>query len=308
MASEETPESLSPETDGQQIGHTQSGQARPRPLAPGLYIVATPIGNARDITLRALDVLASADAILCEDSRVTGKLLQMHGVKNSLLPYHDHNAAGQRPKILERLKDGKALALVSDAGTPMINDPGYKLVEACREEDIMVTSLPGASSVTTALTLAGLPTDRFLYAGFPPVKSGARQSFFADLADIPATLVFLESPRRLAKCFADMMLVFAGRQAAVCRELTKLHEETRRGRVEDLADWYNNHDAPKGEAVIVLGPPVETGDEEGPDLEALLARAMEDHSLKDAVKLVTEATGLRRKEVYQVALSMDRPS
>ena len=198
-------------------------------LAPGLYVTATPIGNAADISLRALDVLRGADLVLCEDTRVTAKLFAIHGIGTRTAPYHDHNAAEMRPRVLARLAAGEAIALVSDAGTPLISDPGYKLVREAVEAGHPVTTLPGASSVMAALTLAGLPTDRFFFAGFLSAKQEARRKELAELAAIPSTLVFLESANRLAASLADMAVALGPREAAVARELTKKFEEVRRG-------------------------------------------------------------------------------
>ena len=204
-------------------------------LAPGLHIVATPIGNLGDITLRALATLAGADLIACEDTRVTRKLLDRYGIATPLTPYHDHNAAKARPALLRRLAEGAAIALVSDAGTPLISDPGFKLVRAAQEAGHPVTALPGASAVLAALAVAGLPTDQFFFAGFLPPKQAARRARIAELARIPATLVLFETGPRLAATLADLAAGLGRREAAVCRELTKLHEEVRRGDLATLA-------------------------------------------------------------------------
>ncbi|PCJ68961.1 MAG: 16S rRNA (cytidine(1402)-2'-O)-methyltransferase [Rhodobiaceae bacterium] len=273
-------------------------------LKPGLYIVATPIGNARDITLRALDVLNAADLVLCEDTRVTSKLFAIHDIRTRTLPYHEHNAEAQRPKVIARIKEGAVIALVSDAGTPLISDPGYKLVRAVLEEDLMVTTLPGASSVMAALTLGGLPTDRFLFAGFLPPKQAARRTALTELRDLGATLVFLESARRLAATLADMEAVLGERQVAMAREITKKFEEVRRGTTAELAAHYAQAGPPKGEVVIVVGPPQaqEVVDED--TLDEMLRQALEAYSLKDAVAAVTDATGMKRREVYARALDL----
>lgn len=272
-------------------------------LEPGLYVTATPIGNARDITLRALDVLGKADAVLCEDTRVTGNLMQMHGVKAQLLPYHEHNASEMRPRILARLARGEALALVSDAGMPLISDPGYKLVRDVQEEGLTVTCLPGASSVLAGLVLSGLPTDRFFFAGFLPPKETARQKALEELKAIPASLVFLESPRRLWDALKDMAKVLGAREGAVTRELTKKFEEVRRAPLADLAAHYEEAGPPKGEIVLVIGPPA-PAEEAGEDLDTLLEKALASLSLKEAVQEVTAITGLPRKQVYRRALEM----
>lgn len=273
-------------------------------FAPSLYIVATPIGNASDITLRALQLLRRADLILCEDTRVTGKLLSLYGIKNRLLAYHDHNAAKQRPQILKELKEGKKVALVSDAGTPLISDPGYKLVLAALEEGVRVETLPGASSALAALTLSGLPTDRFFFEGFLPSTANARKKRLLELRTIPATLIFFESTKRLAATFADMAEVLGERQASMSREITKLFEETRRASLLELAQHYAEAGAPKGEAVIIVAPPGEP--QEPIDTEALLLRAMAKHSLKEAVAMVAQETGLSKRALYQQALTLQK--
>jgi len=279
---------------------------RKSPLAPGLYIAATPIGNAADITLRALDVLAKADLVLCEDTRVTAKLFAIHGLSTKLAPYHDHNAAEMRPKILRRLEAGEAVALVSDAGTPLISDPGYKLVREAVEAGHPVTSLPGASSVLAALTLAGLPTDRFFFAGFLSAKREGRRKELGELAQVPATLVFLESANRLAGALADMGEMLGVREAAVARELTKRFEEVRRGTLADLARHYEEAGAPKGEIVIVVGPPRPRAPLCAHEIDAMLENALARASLKDAVAEVVSMTGLARREVYARALALTR--
>jgi len=278
-------------------------------LAPGLHLVATPIGTASDITLRALQILAEADVIAAEDTRQTRKLMDIHGVKlgdRHILPYHDHNGAAQRPRLLSYLQQGRALAYVSDAGTPLIADPGYRLASEAIAAGIPVTAAPGASALLAALSIAGLPTDRFMFAGFLPPKSAARAATLADLAQIPATLVFYESARRLAACLVDMARVLGpDRPAAVCRELTKKFEEARRASLGDLAAHYTDAGPPRGEIVIVIGPPQAT-ETRAEDLDSALAAALDANSLKDAAGLVATALGLPRKQVYQRALEMVR--
>lgn len=281
-------------------------QRRKSPLASGLYVTATPIGNASDITLRALDVLGKADLVLCEDTRVTAKLFAIHGIGTKLMPYHDHNAAEMRPRILRRLEAGETIALVSDAGTPLISDPGYKLVRAAVEAGHEVTTLPGASSVLAALTLAGLPTDRFFFAGFLSAKREGRRKELGELAQIPATLVFLESANRLAATLADMAAVLGAREAAVARELTKKFEEVRRGSLADLARYYEDAGAPRGEIVIVVGPPHPRAPLCAHEIDAMLENALARASLKDAVAEVVSMTGLARREVYARALALTR--
>jgi 16S rRNA (cytidine1402-2'-O)-methyltransferase len=266
-------------------------------LAPGLHIVATPIGNLGDITLRALDVLARAGRIACEDTRITSRLLAHYAIRTPLFAYHEHNAARVRPLLMERLKAGESVALVSDAGTPLVSDPGYRLVVACVESGIAVHPLPGASSVLAALAVAALPTDRFLFAGFPPPREAARRRIFAELAAVPATLVFLESPRRLAECLADMAAVFGDRPAVVARELTKLYEETRRGSLAALAAHYAEADTPKGEVTLVIGPPGDMPAIAADDLDARLRAALAEAAPSEAARRVAAETGLRRREV-----------
>jgi 16S rRNA (cytidine1402-2'-O)-methyltransferase len=274
-----------------------------KPLAPGLYLVATPIGNLGDITFRALETLAAADMIACEDTRVTHRLLERYGISSTLSPYHEHNAQAARPKILERLAQGAAIALVSDAGTPLISDPGYKLVRAALEAGHRVTALPGASSVLGALAAAGLPTDRFFFEGFLPAKQVARRTRIGELAGIPATLVLFETGPRLANALADLAAAFGQREAAICRELTKLHEEIRRGDLAALAAAYAQGGETRGEFVIVVAPPsAQAAMPDAADVDDLLRRALADASLKDAVSAVAEVTGMARREVYQRAL------
>ncbi|HLN24236.1 MAG TPA: 16S rRNA (cytidine(1402)-2'-O)-methyltransferase [Patescibacteria group bacterium] len=288
---------------GDQPTHTVPG-SKP---APGLYLVATPIGNLDDITLRALKILQGADVVACEDTRVTGKLLSLLGISAQLTPYHEHNAERARPALMARIREGGVVALVSDAGTPLVSDPGYRLVRACIEDGLMVTSAPGASAVLTALQLSGLPSDRFLFAGFLPTKQGARRAALAELSKVPATLVFYESPRRLDDCLPDMAAVLGGgRDAAVGRELTKMFEEVRRGTLDELAAHYSTTDAPKGEAVIVVGPPGAEAATSEADLDSQLRQAMTEHSLRDAAALVCAATGLPKREVYARAVLLTK--
>jgi 16S rRNA (cytidine1402-2'-O)-methyltransferase len=274
-------------------------------LAPGLHLVATPIGNLRDITLRALEVLAAADLIACEDTRVTRKLLDHYGIATPLTPYHEHNAAEARPRLLARLAGGGTVALVSDAGTPLISDPGFKLVREAREAGLTVTALPGPSATLAALTVCGLPTDRFFFEGFLPVKPGQRASRIAALAPIPATLVLFESGPRLAAALADLAAGLGQREAAVCRELTKLYEEVRRGDLATLARDYAQAEEPRGEIVIVIAPPdAEANAVDAPALDALLRQALGRLSVKEAVAEIAAVTGRPRREVYQRALAL----
>jgi len=263
-------------------------------------VTATPIGNARDITLRALDALAACDAIAAEDTRVTSKLLAIHGIARPLFAYNDHNAAGARPKLLKRLREGQRIVLVSDAGTPLVSDPGYRLVREALAEGIAVHALPGPSALLAALALAGLPTDRFLFAGFLPPRSGARRSALLELRDLRATLIFFESAQRLSESLADMADVLGPREAAVGRELTKLHEDMRRGDLASLASSYTA--PPKGEITLVVAPPKEAA----PDLaraDGLLDKALQFMPVRAASDLLAEALDLPRHALYERALA-----
>jgi len=271
--------------------------------------VAGPIGNLADVSLRALDVLRRADLVACEDTRVTGRLLGAHGIDRSLLAYHDHNAERVRPRLIEALRDGKSVALIGDAGTPLVSDPGYKLVRAAVDAGLPVTAVPGASAVLAALCVAGLPSDRFFFAGFAAPKAAARRAELAELAAVPGTLIFFESPRRLAASLADMAAVLGGeRPAAVTRELTKLHEEIRRGSLADLAAAYAGEPAPRGEIVVLLGPrPAAARMQEAEEsLDGRLRRALGEASLRDVVDRVAAETGLPRRRVYARALELER--
>jgi 16S rRNA (cytidine1402-2'-O)-methyltransferase len=282
-----------------------NGQPATAPaLAGGLHLVATPIGNLRDITVRALEVLAAADLIACEDTRVTRKLVEHYGIATPLMPYHDHNAADARPKLLARLAAGAAIALVSDAGTPLVSDPGYKLVRAARAQGTAVTALPGASAVLAALAVSALPTDRFFFEGFLPPKEVARRARIAELKHIPASLVLFESGGRLAAALADLAAGLGARDAAICRELTKLHEEVRHGDLASLAQELAAEPEPRGEIVIVVAPPAPPGELGAIDLDALLRQALDRLSVKDAVAEIAAATGQPRRDVYRRALAL----
>ncbi len=273
-------------------------------LDPGLYVVATPIGNLRDITLRALDVLASVDCVYAEDTRVAGKLMSAYGVSARLRPYHDHNGAEVRPLILRELEAGERIALVSDAGTPLISDPGFKLVREAARRGIVVRAVPGATTPVAALSVAGLPTDRFLFAGFPPPRSAARRSFLAELADAQATLVMFEGASRLAESLADMAEVLGPREAVVARELTKLFEEVRRGRLDELARAYAEEGAPRGEIVVLVGPPSAREAPAEGDIDAALAAADAGRPVKEVAAEIADRFGLKRRDVYARALKL----
>ncbi|GJD35292.1 16S rRNA (cytidine(1402)-2'-O)-methyltransferase [Methylobacterium aerolatum] len=279
------------------------------PLAPGLHIVATPIGNLRDMTIRALATLAAADAVFAEDTRVTRTLLAHYGITTPLLAYHEHSSEAVRDKMIARLQAGEALALVSDAGTPLVSDPGYKLVQAAIEAGIAITPVPGPSAVTTALVAAGLPTDRFFFEGFLPQKAGARRNRLEALAQVPGTLVLFESPHRLPDMLADAAATLgADRAAAVTRELTKLYETVRRDTLGNLAARFGEEGPPKGEIVVVIGPATESaaGPDEDAALDTALRAALARHSIKDAASLVADETALPRRQVYARALVLAR--
>lgn len=273
-----------------------------QPARRGLHLVATPIGNLGDITLRALAVLAEADVIYCEDTRHSRTLAQHFGLSAPLKPYHEHNGEVMRPRVLDDLAAGKLVALISDAGTPLISDPGYKLVRAAIEAGHHVESLPGPSAALAALTLSGLPTNIFLFAGFLPPKAVARRSRLAELKAVPATLVFFEAPQRLAETLADLAATFGDRPAAIARELTKLHEEVRRGPLPALAKAAEATET-RGEMVLVVGPPaaVEASDDE---IRNALLAALGDMSLRDAARTVADALGVAKSRVYDLGLKL----
>jgi 16S rRNA (cytidine1402-2'-O)-methyltransferase len=276
------------------------------PLEPGFHFLATPIGSARDITLRALDVLASADVIAAEDTRTTRHLMDLHGVPlrgRPMIAYHDHNGEAQRPRLLALAREGRSIAYASEAGTPLVADPGYQLARAAIAEGLPVTSAPGPSAVLAALTLSGLPSDRFLFAGFPPASGGARKTWISGLAEVEATLVMFESPKRIGRLLGELAQAYGpDRKAALCRELTKKFEEVARGPLSDLADWVAER-TPKGEMVLVVDRP-------GPrqlDPEAVdadLRAALVDMPVKQAAAEVAERHGLKRRDVYQAALKL----
>ncbi len=282
-------------------------KAEAEPLSPGLHIVATPIGNLRDISFRALATLAAADAVLAEDTRTSKTLLAHYGISTPLYPYHEHNAEQMRPKILAKLREGGKLALISDAGTPLVSDPGYKLVAELVAEGLPVTGIPGPSAVLAALVLAGLPTDRFFFEGFLPPKAAARRGRLTELATIPGTLVFFESPRRLAEMLSDAAAVLGERPGAVARELTKYYENVRRGPLSALAAHYEGEEEARGEIVVIIGPPGAEGLAPAGDVIAeRLRAALAQVSLKEAVAQVAAETGQPRRKVYARALELTR--
>jgi 16S rRNA (cytidine1402-2'-O)-methyltransferase len=276
-----------------------------RPLPAGLYLVATPIGNLADISLRALGVLARARLIAAEDTRHSKKLLSHFGIWGELSPYHEHNAERERPRLLARIRAGFSVALISDAGTPLISDPGYKLVREAVDQGLAVMSIPGPSAALVALTSSGLPTDTFLFSGFLPPKSGPRRARLEELRAVPATVILFETAPRLTKSLADIADVLGPREAAIAKELTKLHETVSRGTLDKLAGTLEGGEPLKGEFVVVIAPPsaeeTEISDER---IVAELQQALKTESFRDAVRGVTEALGVKRARVYELGLAL----
>jgi 16S rRNA (cytidine1402-2'-O)-methyltransferase len=286
-------------------GHSMSAP----PLEPGLYIVATPIGNLRDITLRALETLAACDQIACEDTRKTSILLKHYGIKKPLVSYHEHNADKALPTLLQALQEGRSIALVSDAGTPLISDPGFELVRHCVEAGLPVIPIPGACAAITALSASGLPTDRFVFAGFLPPKQGKREEALKELADTPATLIFYEGRSRLKEALKAMASTLGpDRPALVARELTKLFEEFRRGTLAELADLYDKEGNPKGEMVILVSGNIKRDAKElsFEELDAILQTALQDSKPSVAAALVARQTGLAKSELYQRIMTLKK--
>ena len=286
-----------------------SGESK-RPVSiaqaqPGLHIVSTPIGNLRDITLRAIDTLSTVDEVLAEDTRTARKLFDAHAIKTRLTPYHDHNGATRRPDLIERLKEGAKIALISDAGTPLVSDPGWKLVHEAAAQGVKIIPLPGASAMLAGLVTSALPSDKFMFCGFLPPKTAARRKALTGLADIPATLIFYESGPRLISCLKDMSETLGEqRDAAVARELTKLFEETRRGTLAALAAHYEAHGKPKGEIVILVGPPAAQATPDEETLKAALRLALETQPTKAAANDVAAQYNLPKRDIYQLALDL----
>lgn len=303
-----SPGSTAPDSSGKRqrepSGPSLPRQPRNTPLAPGLYLVATPIGNLGDITLRALDILNGADVIACEDTRITRRLLSHYGVATPTTAYHDHNAPTALPRLMKRLQKGEIVALVSDAGTPLVSDPGYRLVQAAIEEGVPLTTAPGPVAAIAALTLAGLPTDSFLFAGFLSPKQGARRQRLEALSGVPAALIFYESPRRVPATLADMAECLGDRPAAVVRELTKIYEEVQRGSLGQLAGAFAESGPPRGEVVLVVGPPAPQAGADDAQVDTLLGQALATMSLRDAVDHVVGASGRQRRDVYTRALAL----
>ncbi len=278
------------------------------PLSPGLYVVATPIGNLADVTLRALETLAAADLVACEDTRVTKRLLDRYGIRARLTAYHEHSDAKAHRRLLDALAEGNSIALVSDAGTPLLSDPGGRLVVDAREAGHGVIPIPGPSSIATALSAAGLPTDAFLFVGFPPTKTVARRKRLAEFAGLPATLVLFESPNRIAALLTDACAVLGrARAASICRELTKLYETFDRGTLAELAGRYADQDV-KGEVVLLIAPPAEAEAPSEAELDRRLSDALVTMGVKEAAQVVAAATGVSRRMLYQRALALkDKP-
>ena len=286
----------------QEISNTVS--LRPDMIAAGLYVVATPIGNARDISLRALDVLAGVDVVLCEDTRITKKLFALHGLSNQMQAYHEHNGDKMRPKILNWLAAGKSVALVSDAGTPLISDPGYPLIVAARAAGANIVSVPGPSSPMAALSIAGLPTDKFMFLGFLPPKKTARQKALQDVASLSATLVLFESAKRLSALLGDIDHILGAREVVVCRELTKKFEEVVAGTAADLQAQYNEKGPPKGEIVVLIKGAGALAAWSKAEVEAALLAQLPEKGTRRAADEVATLSGWARREVYQLALAM----
>ena len=272
------------------------------PLKPGLYVTATPIGNLGDITYRAVETLRAADLILCEDTRQTAKLCAAYDIKTRRMAYQEHNAERVRPEIIARLQNGEAICLVSDAGTPLIADPGFKLVREAREAGVDVFPIPGPSAIVAALSAAGAPTDRFSFGGFPPAKQNARRTFFKELETAPGAVVFYEAANRLGESLADMADIFGDRDAIVAREITKLHEEFHRGRLTELAAAFAEA-PPKGEIVVILYPGVQKIASDA-EVDAFLKKAVQGSTVKEAAAAAADAFRIPKRVAYARALAL----
>jgi len=306
VMSSDIPSSKAPEAadTSRRLAESNSADQSAQPLDAGLYVVSTPIGNLRDITLRALDTLRAADEILAEDTRTSRRLLDAHDIRSKLSPYHDHNGAKRRPEILDKLANGAAIALISDAGTPLVSDPGWKLARTALDAGHRVFPIPGASALLAGLVASGLPSDRFMFCGFLPVKTSARRKEAEKLAATPATLVFYESGPRLTACLQDLADMLGGdREAAIARELTKLFEETRRGSLAELAKYYAENGHPKGEIVILVGPPGEVEVTKAM-VDAALQAALKTQSLKQAAAEVAAKLNIPKRDAYQRGLAL----
>lgn len=275
-----------------------------RPLEPALYLVATPIGNLGDITIRALETLAAADIVACEDTRVTRILLERYGIRRRMIAYHEHNEAEAAAKLIAAVMEGRSVALASDAGTPLISDPGYRLVQEAVTQGARVVPIPGASAALAALTASGLPSDTFMFAGFLPVKAGQKKARIEALADVQATLIFYESPRRLAATTKMMAEILGDRPAVVARELTKTYEELRRGTLPELAAHYADAGAPKGEAVLCVAPPGKSAEPDEADTDRLLLSLASDMPAAKAAAEASRTTGIRKSALYQRLLEL----
>jgi 16S rRNA (cytidine1402-2'-O)-methyltransferase len=282
--------------------------AEAEPLPAGLYVVATPIGNLKDVSFRALSVLAAADAVLAEDTRVTKTLLAHYGITTPLVAYHEHSNDAVRERMVHRIREGQALALVSDAGTPLVSDPGYRLVQTAIDEGLSVTPIPGASAALTALVVSGLPTDRFFFEGFLPPRSAARRTRLAEIAAIPGTLMLFEGPHRLPEMLADAAAVLGERPAVVARELTKMFETVRRGTLPELAAMFAEEGPPKGEIVVLIGEATKAmqAAEVDANLDDRIEAALKNHSIKDAAAIVAAELDVPKREVYARALALAR--
>lgn len=272
----------------------------------GLYLVATPIGNLRDITIRALDTLAAADVVLCEDTRVSGKLLAAYGLSKKLQTYNDHTNAGRRESVLDAIQnENQSIALISDAGAPLISDPGYKLVRSCAERGILVTAIPGASATITALQLSSFPSDTFTFIGFLPTKSKARSDMLHQWSSVQSTLIAFDTAPRLTKTLQDLAQIMPSRKVAVARELTKLYEQVRIDNPQALKDLYDQEGAPKGEIVLIIEPPEQQAMTES-DVKQLLSQALTAMPTKDAAKTIAQQVGWSKKDIYNLALTMKK--
>ncbi len=271
---------------------------------PSLILVSTPIGNMGDISLRAIEACRGADRILCEDTRVSRKLLKKYNIETKISSYHDHNAERMRPRIIHDLETGARIVLISDAGTPLISDPGYQLVRACIDNDIQVSSIPGPTALIAALAVSGLPPDTFYFGGFLPSKTAARRKVFFENIKLKTTLIFYESPNRLTGCLEDAIFSLGNRDAAVARELTKLHEDIQRGTLKNLLGFYKKSGPPKGELVLMIGPPCKKINTDMKALETFLRKLLKNNSLRDTVKIATDSTGVPRSIVYERALKV----
>lgn len=297
------PQGISSENKNSTAKQTEQPAPKAVPMKPGFYLVATPIGNLRDITFRALDVLSSVDLIVCEDTRVTGKLMNAYGFKKKMQVYNDHSTEQQRINLINAVNKGQSIAVLSDAGTPLVSDPGYKLVRGAIEQGHYVTSIPGPNAALPALQLSGLPTDQFSFLGFLPPKSAARQTLLRKWEATPGSLIFYETGPRLLESLQDMRQILGDRDAAVMRELTKMYEEARRGTLSDLILHYTEKGTPKGEIVVVLGHGV-AQIISTESIEKQLKSALEKMSVRDAAEMVAQATGKPKKAIYTLALKL----